>query len=101
MERGGPSSSSGKAGVGLAEAFVGARCLVAENAGDEAHGGVEDDGSGEFAAGEDVVADREFAVAEEFVYALVDAFVASADEGDALEGDEFAGGGLVESRALG
>jgi len=68
----------------------------------EAGGGcVEDDGSGELAAGEDVVADREFVVGEEVVDALVDALVAAADEDDAFESGEAVGGGLSEGLALG
>ena len=98
MERGTPSGrgrvgdsclASAADGVGLgAEAFVAGGVGVAEDAGEQAHGGVDDDGGGEFAAGEDVVADGELAVAEELVDALVDAFVAAADEDDALERGE-------------
>ena len=87
--------------VAFAEAFVAAGVGVAEDAGEEADGGVDDDGGGQFAAGEDVVADGELFVAEELGDALVDAFVAAADEDDAVEGGEAAGGGLGEALALG
>ena len=89
------------AGVGWAEALEFAGGQVAEDAGDEAHGGVEEDGGCEFTAGEDVVADGDFAVAVELVDAFVDAFVAAADEGDPVELGEFAGDGLGEGLALG
>ena len=87
--------------VAFAEAFVAAGVGVAEDAGEEADGGVEEDGRGEFAAGEDVVADGELFVAEELRDALVDAFVAAAEEDDAVERGEAAGGGLGEALALG
>ena len=62
-----------------------------EQTGEQADGGVEDDGCGEFAAGEDVVADGELVVAEELGDALVDAFVAAADEDYAIERGEASG----------
>ena len=86
--------------IGVAETFVGARCLVAKDAGDEAHGRVKDDGGCELATGEDVVADRELAVAEEFVDALIDSFVASANQDDAIEGREFRRDSLREPLSL-
>ena len=73
---------------------------MAEDAGEQADDGVEDDGCAELAAGEDVIADGEFLVAEELADALVDAFVAAADENDAIEGGETAGGCLREALAL-
>ena len=66
----------------------------------EAHGRVDDDGGGELASAEDVVADGEFHVAVELVDALVDAFVTAADEDDTIEGGEFAGDGLGEGATL-
>jgi hypothetical protein len=74
---------------------------VAEDAGEEAGDGVDEDGGGEFAAGEDVVADAELFVAEVLGDALVDALVAAADEDDAVAGGEAAGVGLGELAALG
>ena len=103
---GGAGDAVGGFGVGVwrvvafAEAFVAGAVGVAEDAGEEADDGVDDDGGAEFAAGEDVVADGEFFVAEELGDALVDAFVAAADEDDAVEGGEVAGGGLGEGLAL-
>ena len=58
---------------------------MAEDAGEEADGGVDDDGCAELAAGEDEVADGELVVREELGDALVDTFVAAADEDDAFE----------------
>ena len=101
MERGGaPSSAVGIRSVGAAKAFEFAGRLVAENSGEQAHGGVENDGGSEFSAGENIVSDREFAVGESFGDALVDSFIASADEDDALHVRELARGGLRESLAL-
>jgi hypothetical protein len=93
--------AAGDVGVGCAEAFECAGGFVAEDAGNEAHDGVDDDGGGELAATEDVVADGELQVAVELVDALVDAFIAAAEEDDAVEGGEFAGEGLGEGFALG
>jgi hypothetical protein len=73
---------------------------VAEDAREQADDGVDDDGCGELAAGEDVVADGELFVTEELADALVDAFVAAADEDDAVELAEPAGDGLGEALAL-
>ena len=73
---------------------------MAEDAGEEADGGVEDDGGGELSAAEDVVADGEFFVGEEVGDALVDALVAAADEDDAVERGEAVRGGLGEGFAL-
>jgi hypothetical protein len=70
---------------GEAEAFELGGGVVAEDSGEQAHGGVEDDGGAEFSSREDVVADGEFAVGEEMVDALVDALVAAAEEDDAVE----------------
>jgi len=91
----------GEIGVAFAEGFVFAGVGVAEDAGEEAYGGVEEDGCGQLAAGEDVVADGELVVAEELGDAFVDAFVTAADEDDAGECGEAAGGRLGEALALG
>ena len=73
---------------------------MAEDAGEQADGGVEDDGRGQLATAEDVVADGEFFVGEEVGDALVDALVAAADEDDAVERGEAVRGGLGEGLAL-
>lgn len=73
---------------------------MAEDAGEKADDGIDDDGCSEFAAGEDIVADGEFFIAEKLRDALIDSFVAAADENDAVEGGETAGGGLSEALAL-
>src|ERR1700683_2512936 len=88
-------------GVGCAEALEFAGGFVAEDAGDEAGGGIDHDGRGQFASGEDVVANGELAVAKELVDALVDAFVAAAEEDDAIEGGQVAGYRLGEAGSLG
>ena len=72
-------------GVWSAEAFEAVGVGVAEDAGQEPDDGVNDDGRSQLTAGEDVVADRKLAVAEEGVDALVDSLVPAADEDDALE----------------
>ncbi len=86
---------------GDAEAFVTGGIRVAEDAGQEADDGVDDDGGGEFTAGKDVVADGKFAVARQRVDALVDAFVAAAKENDALRRGELVRDRLGEGPALG
>jgi hypothetical protein len=88
------------AGVLRAEAFEAGRVWIAEDPGQEADDGVEDDEGGALAAGEDVVADGELAVAEEVVDALIDAFVAAAEKDDAVKGGELGGDGLGERTAL-
>ena len=93
--------TAGKVGICQAEALVARGVGVAEDAGEEADGGVKDDGGGELSAAEDVVADGEFLVGEEVGDALVHALVAAADEDDALERGEAVRGGLGEGLALG
>ena len=88
-------------GVGNAETFKFTGRFVAEDAGEQAHDGVNDDGGRQFAPGEDVVADGEFFVAVKLIDALVDALVAATDEDDAVEVRELAGDGLGEGAALG
>ena len=73
---------------------------MAEDSGKQAHDGINDDCGGEFAAGEDEVPDGEFLVAEQLADALVYAFIAAADQHDAVERGEAAGGGLGEALAL-
>ena len=73
---------------------------MAEDAGQQADGGVDDYGGGQLAAGEHVVADGELVVAEELADALVDALIAAADQHDAIQGGEAARGGLVKAPAL-
>jgi hypothetical protein len=75
---------AGKLGIGQAEALVAGGVGVAEDAGKQADDGVEDDGRGQLAAAEDVVADRDLLVGEEVGNALVDSLVAAADEDDVL-----------------
>jgi hypothetical protein len=87
--------------VSFAKGFVAGAIGVAEDAGEEADDGVDEDGGGELAAREDIVANGELFVAEELGDALIDAFVAAADEDDAVEGGEAAGRGLGEGLALG
>ena len=89
-------------------AVVGGALVVAEDAGEEAGDGVDDDGGGEGAVGEDVVADGKLAVDEVVDDALIDAFIVAAEEdemrhlrqflGDAL-GEGTAGGGEEENES--
>ena len=89
-------------------AVVGGALVVAEDAGEEAGDGVDDDGGGEGAVGEDVVADGKLAVDEVVDDALIDAFIVTAEEdemrhlrqlfGDAL-GEGTAGGGEEENES--
>jgi len=73
---------------------------MTQDAGEQAGYGVEDGCGGELAPGEDEVADGELLVREELRDALIDAFVAAADEDDAVERGEMAGDGLREALAL-
>src|ERR1700744_4609405 len=86
--------------VAEAEALVEGGVLVAEHAGEQADGGVDDDGCAEFAAGEDKVADGELVVAKQLRDALVDAFVTAADKDDAFERRKAARRRLRETLAL-
>ena len=91
-------------------AVVGGALVVAEDAGEEAGNGVDNDGGGEGAVGEDVVADGKLAVDEVVDDALIDAFIVTAEEdemrhlrqllGDAL-GEGPAGGGHEEGEGVG
>ena len=74
---------------------------MTEDAGEQADDGVDDDGGAEFAAGEDEVADAKLVVAKVFGDALVNAFVAAADQNDAFAAAEIAGNGLREATAAG
>jgi len=68
--------------------LVGAGC-GAHDAGEQADGGVQQGQSGDFAAGEDIVADADFLGVAGFDDALVDAFEAATEEDDAGAGGEF------------
>jgi hypothetical protein len=91
---------AGEVGIGQAEALVACRVGVAEDAGKQADGGIENDGGCQLAAAEDVVADGEFLVGEEVGHTLVYALVAATDEDDALERGEAVRHGLGEGLAL-
>src|ERR1700690_3732204 len=91
----------GDVGVGDAEVFEFTGGFVAEDAGEQAHGGVDDYGGGKLASAEDVVADGKLHVAVELVDALIYTLVAAAEKDDAVEGSDFAGQGLGEGAALG
>ena len=75
--------------------------LVADDVGQQAHDGVDDDQRGQRAVGQDEIADAKFLVDEMLAHALVDAFVMAADENDALQRGQFARLGLVELGAAG
>ena len=82
-------------------AVVGGALGVAEDAGEEAGDGVDDDGGGEGAVGEDVVADGKFAVDEVVDDALIDAFIVAAEEDEVGDSGEFLGDALGEGVAGG
>ena len=82
--------------VALTEAFETGGVGVPEDAGKQARDGVDDDRGCQLAAGEDVVAHGELTVAEQIGDALVDALIPAADQHDALEWHQGAGGGLHE-----
>ena len=84
-----------------AEALEASGVGVSEDAGKETGDAVDDDGGCQLTAGQDVVADGEFAVAELFVDALIDTFVAAAKEDDAVERGKVVGDGLGVGAALG
>ena len=86
--------------VADAEALVTAGVCVTKDARQKAHCGIDDDGCGQLAAREDVVADRELLVCEEFADTFVHTLVAAADEDDSLESCEVVRGGLCEWLAL-
>ena len=73
---------------------------IAQNAGNEAQHGINDDCSGDFTAGEDEVADGDFGVNVFVDEALVKAFVAPAPQGDARFARKLGGEFVVEGRAL-
>lgn len=74
---------------------------MAEGAGEEADDGVDEDHGGEFAAGEDVVADGEFEGLCGLDEAFIDALIARGDEEEAGVGGELFDEGLGEAPALG
>src|SRR5215468_8535575 len=63
-----------------AERFIFRRGFVTESAGEQASDGVDDESGGEFAAGENEIADRDFFASEMFGDAFVHTFVATAEE---------------------
>ena len=105
--RDGPAVVFGGTGVlgvfeeAVGERFVLGRGFVAEGVGDVARDGIDEDHGGEFAAGEDVIADGDFEVDAVFDEALVDAFVAATDDDEARVGREFADEGIIEAAASG
>ena len=82
-------------------AVVGGALVVAEDAGEEAGDGIDDDGGGEGAVGEDVVADGKLAVDEVVDDALIDAFVMAAEEDEVGHAHELLGDALGEGTAGG
>ena len=75
--------------------------LVADHARDEAHGGVGDDGRGQFAARQHIVADGDLERDEVFADAVIDALVVSAEDDEVLEQREAVSHWLVEALAVG
>src|SRR5581483_8912462 len=76
-------------GAGVMRVFEQTRCMgilmgragVADDAGDETGDGIYEDHRGNFAAGEDVIANGDF-VGDESAYAFINAFVMSAEDGE-------------------
>ena len=62
--------------------------------------GIDDDAGGQFTAGQDVVADRQFLVDLGLQQALVDRLVAAADQDQARQGGKAAHARLLQARAL-
>jgi len=84
------------------KAVVGRALGIAENAGEEADDGVGDDGGGESAIREDVIADGNFVIHEMVDDALVEALVVAAEEDEVSAGLRVvAGERLVEAAAAG
>lgn len=81
----------------MAIVFVAIR--IAKDAGEEADNGIGYDEAGEFASGEDVVANCVSAVGNLRADALINPFVVTADEDKVPVGREFSGGGLRETVA--
>jgi hypothetical protein len=75
--------------------------FVAQDAGDEAGDGVDEDGGGDGAVGEDVVADGNFLVHQVLDDALVDALVMAAQQDEVAAAGGVAGGDGVGEAAAG
>jgi len=84
-----------------AEGFVLRRGFVAEGAGKQASDGVDDQSGGKFATGENEIADGDFFGSEMIGNSFVDAFVAAAEEENAVESGVAASGFLRETFAGG
>src|SRR5271163_475246 len=78
------------------EGFVLRRGFVAKRAGKETRDGIENEHRGQFAAAENVVADGDFVRGQMRGYTFVHAFVAAADEQEAIKLGETASGFLIE-----
>ncbi len=83
-----------------AEALESVRIGVAKDARKKAGNGVDHHGCGKLASRQNVVADREFAVADEQINTLIDTLVPSAEEDHSLTTGEFMRYSLGERRAL-
>jgi len=86
---------------GLGEAFIDRRGCVAKDTGAQAHDRVNDNDGCGFATRQDIVADGEFLIDEVFVDALINAFVATADEHEVVVLGECPGERLGEGLTLG
>lgn len=85
---------------GFTKALVHRGFAITEHAFPQARDGIDDDGRGQFASAEHEVADRDFVVGKMLGHALVDAFVAAADEQEFVELGVVAREGLVELATL-
>src|SRR6185312_9755726 len=83
-----------------AETFKFAGSLIAQDAGYESHDRIGHHGCCELAAAQNVIADRKLHVAIKFVNALVNAFIAAAEEDNAVQASQLASQRLGERAPL-
>ena len=83
----------------VGKAFLFGRGLVAQNLGQQAHGGIKHRLGGNFAAGQDKIAQGYLFNLMMIDHALVDAFEAPADHRHSITGGKAVGHGLVKGAA--
>ena len=86
--------------IGIGKGFFFRGAGITEGSGEEADDGISDDGGGDGAIGQNVVADREFKIDEFVNDAVVDALVMAGEEDEVLGGGEFAGDLLLKDFSL-
>jgi hypothetical protein len=85
----------------IRETLLVARLVVSEHAGNETRDGFDDDERRKLAAGKDVIAHGQLFVDQVIGYALVNAFVATAEEAEPTEVAELESYRLVEAPPTG